>query len=571
LLPRPSRARISVAQKRRIIHFQRGFGVTVATAQSKCVSFRDIPHTTPLFESFLERFDKVAKYYAFPPTIAGLKSSAEKVELDPEVRRIVVEVLREQNQKFGSSDAARKNLDRLANGAVAVVTGQQVGLFGGPSYSVYKAISAVAYARELTKQGIDTVPVFWLATEDHDLAEINHASWVTSKGMQEFSLSDTREAEGRRVGEVILGDAITALASRAADSLEGPEADAVANALRGSYTSTETYGSAFGKLMARLVPELGIVLLDPLDRRLHNVSANIYRRALDRTDSLRDALIARSKELERGGFHAQVKVARESTLLFYNVDGRREPLRVRSGKFFAGKRHFTLDELHAAIESEPEAFTPNVLLRPIVQDTLLPTAAYIGGPAEIAYMAQAEVVYESLLGRMPAILPRSSFTLVEPPVARLLKKYSLTFEDILAGRQSVRAKMEQTSLPSALAKKFETHEKALHKLLAAYRDPLKKLDKTLLGALDSAEKKMLFQFAKLKRKAGRAENLRTGVLDRHERILLDALYPHRDLQERLLGALPFLSAYRADLVAMLEDSGAEQSSSCAHQHRVIWL
>jgi bacillithiol biosynthesis cysteine-adding enzyme BshC len=555
----------------RFIRRQEGEGVTVTSTESKCISFRDIPHTTPLFETFLEHFDKVAKYYAYPPTLAGLKSSAEKVQLDPEVRRIVVEVLREQNQKFGSSGLAAENLDRLANGAVAVVTGQQVGLFGGPAYSVYKAISAAAYARELGKQGIDAVPVFWLATEDHDLAEINHASWVTTKGLQEFALPPIHDAEGRRVGEVGLGDAITALVSRAAESLEGHDSDSVATALRESYSASETYGSAFGKLMARLLPQFGLILLDPLDPRLHQVAAKTYRRALDDSDALRDALIARSKELERGGFHAQVKVARESTLLFYNVNGRRESLRNRNGKFFAGKSQFTLEELHSAIDREPEAFTPNVLLRPIVQDALLPTAAYIGGPAEIAYMAQAEVVYKSLLGRMPAILPRSSFTLIEPPVARLLKKYSLAFEDILAGRQLVRAKMEQTSLPRALAKKFEAHEKSLHKLLAAYRDPLKKLDKTLLGALDSAEKKMLFQFAKLKGKAGRAENLRTGVLDRHERILLDALYPHRDLQERLLGALPFLSAYGPDLVATLADSGAEQSSSCAHQHRVLWL
>ncbi len=543
----------------------------VTAAESKCISFRDIPHTTPLYETFLDHFEKVAKYYAYPPTVAGLKSAAAKAEVAPETRRIVVEVLREQNRKFGSSDAVAKNLDRLASGAVAVVTGQQVGLFGGPAYSIYKAISAVAYARELTRQGIDAVPVFWLATEDHDLAEIDHAFWVTSKGLQEFSLPHTESAEGHRVGEVTLGDAITAVVSRAADSLEGPDADAVANALRESYQPSETFGSAFGKLMARLVPQLGIILLDPLDARLHQVSAKIYRRALDDSDALREALIARSKELERGGFHAQVKVARESTLLFYNVGGRREPLRSRNGKFFAGKSQFSLEELQTAIDREPEAFTPNVLLRPIVQDTLLPTAAYIGGPAEIAYMAQAEVVYKSLLGRMPAILPRSSFTLIEPPVTRLLKKYSLTFEDILAGRQSVRTKMERTSLPRALAKKFDAHEKSLHKILSAYRDPLKKLDKTLLGALDSAEKKMLFQFAKLKGKAGRAENLRTGVLDRHERILLDALYPHRDLQERLLGALPFLAAYGAGLVAHLADSGAEQSSSCAHQHRVIWL
>ena len=158
--------------------------------------------------------------------------------------------------------------------------------------------------------------------------------------------------------------------------------------------------------------------------------------------------MARSKELERGGFHAQVKVARESTLLFYNVDGIRQPLRQRNGKYFAGGATFTADELRAAIEKTPEAFTPNVLLRPVVQDTLLPTAAYVGGPAEIAYMAQAQVVYRQLLGRMPAMLPRASFTIIEPAVARLLKKYGLDFRDMLRGRQYLRARMEVKSLPA---------------------------------------------------------------------------------------------------------------------------
>src|SRR6202789_2227745 len=157
--------------------------------------------------------------------------------------------------------------------------------------------------------------------------------------------------------------------------------------------------------MARLMAGRGTIFLEPLDDRLHRFSADIYRRAVDDADSLRDALMARSKELEQAGYHAQVKVSGGSTLLFYNVDGRREALRSRSGKFQAGNASFTPAELRAAIEKTPKDFTPNVLLRPIVQDTLLPTAAYIAGPAEIADMAQTQVVYERLLGRMPAILP----------------------------------------------------------------------------------------------------------------------------------------------------------------------
>jgi bacillithiol synthase len=541
--------------------------------ESHCISFREIPQTTKIFSSFLEDFSKVSRYYAFPATLDGLKGSAAATELDRESRRTVVEVLRAQNQAFGAGAGTFANLDRLANGAVAVVTGQQVGLFGGPAYSIYKAITAARYAAELTKQGVDAVPVFWLATEDHDLEEIDHTAWVTSKGLHEFKLAPESASEGRRVGEIVLGSKIQALVSEAAYTLEGPNSDAVAQALRESYTSQDTYGSAFGKLMARLLADLGIILLDPLEPRLHRVAAKIYHRALDESGPLREALLERSKELERGGFHAQVKVARESTLLFFNVDGRREPLRERNGKFFAGKSSFTPEEVHAAIDRDPEAFTPNVLLRPVVQDVLLPTAAYVGGPAEIAYMAQAEVVYKKLLGRMPAMLARDSFTLIEQPVARLLTKYGMTFEDLFAGRQEVRTKMEQSSLPRALARKFETNEKALRKLLATYREPLKKLDQTLVGALESSEKKMLHQFTKLKGKAGRAENFRSGVLDRHERIILDALYPHRGLQERSLGALPWLSLYGGELLADLESHSSESGAtpSCSRQHQIIVL
>ncbi|MGA8036401.1 MAG: bacillithiol biosynthesis cysteine-adding enzyme BshC [Candidatus Acidiferrales bacterium] len=543
------------------------------TLESHCISFREIPQTTKIFSTFLEDFSKVSRYYAYPPALDGLMQSGSAVTLDPESRRTVVEVLRVQNLAFGSAPDTFKNLDRLANGAIAVVTGQQVGLFGGPAYSIYKAVTAARYAAELTKLGTDTVPVFWLATEDHDLEEIDHTSWVTSKGLREYKIEPEHAGEGRRVGEIILGSKIQALVSEAAYTLEGPNSDAVAQALRESYTAQDTFGSAFGKLMARLFADLGIILLDPLELRLHRVAAKIYHRALDESAPLRDALIERSKELERGGFHAQVKVARESTLLFFNVDGRREPLRERNGRYFAGKSSFTLEELHAAIDRDPEAFTPNVLLRPVVQDVLLPTAAYVGGPAEVAYMAQTEVGYKKLLGRMPAILPRDSFTLVEPAVARLLKKYSLAVEDLFAGRQKLRGEMEQSSLPRALAAKFDANEKSLHKLFATYRDPLNKLDKTLVGALESAEKKMLHQFAKLKGKAGRAENFRTGVLDRHERIILDALYPHKGLQERTLSALPWLSLYGGELLESLEthadESGA--TSSCSRQHQVILL
>jgi uncharacterized protein YllA (UPF0747 family) len=184
---------------------------------------------------------------------------------------------------------------------------------------------------------------------------------------------------------------------------------------------------------------------------------------------------------------------------------------------------------------------------------------------------------------MPAILPRASFTIIEPLVARLLKKYDLDFRDVIRGRQHLRARMEVKSLPHALARRFEKDEKSLRKLLGDYQKPLERLDGTLTGALGLAERKILHQFLKLKSKAGRAENFRTGVLDRHERMLLDALYPHRGLQERTLSALPWLAAYGPEFLddlgelsaigasgAAPTDKRSANATPCAHQHHVLF-
>jgi bacillithiol synthase len=547
--------------------------------ESHCISFREIPHTTRLFSSFLEDFGRVASFYAHPPTAEGIDASAREVRLDSGVRREVVEILREQNRRFAAGGeidpATGRNLDRLATGAVTIVTGQQVGLFSGPAYTFYKALSAARCAEETTRRGTDAVPVFWLATEDHDLAEVSNSIWNMREGLARYELPANEKDAGRRVGEVLLGDAVQSLVATAAQTLAGPFAEDVARALRESYAPGETYGSAFGKLMSRLLAGRGIILMDPLDARLHRLTSAVYRRAIEEADALRDALFERSKELEGAGFHAQVKVTRETTLLFYNVAGRREPLCNRNGSLVAGDMELSREQLIAAAGQTPEVFTPSALLRPVVQDTLLPTAAYIGGPAEIAYMAQAQVTYQKILGRMPAMLPRASFTIVEPPVARFLGQYGLGIRDILAGAQHVRAKMEQQSLPSALASRFKAGEIALRDLLREYEEPLARLDSTLVDALHGVEQKMLHQFAQLKGKVGRAENFRSGVLDRHQRILLDALYPDGGLQERSLCALPLLAAYGPklldELTRLSSISDSTEGSSCAQRHHVLFL
>jgi bacillithiol synthase len=547
--------------------------------ESHCVPFREIPQTTRLFSTFLEDFGRVAPFYAHPPTNYGIASGARDIRLDSAVRSVVVEILREQNRRFSPRtqiDAATaRNLDRLAAGAVAIVTGQQVGLFSGPAYTLFKALSAIRCAEETSRRGIDAVPVFWLATEDHDIAEINHSFWDTRQGLARYELSLREQDTGRRAGLIAFGDEIQSIVAAASQTLEGPFVDEITRTLLDSYAPGETYGSAFGKLLTRLLAGRGIVLIDPLEPRLHRLALPAFLRAIDQAVPLRDALLSRTKDLESAGFHAQVKVTRETTLLFCDVDSRREPVRLRDNRFLVGNSEFSQEELVAAGEKTPEVLSGSALLRPVVQDFLLPTAAYIGGPSEVAYMAQAHVAYQAILGRMPAILPRASFTLIEPAIARFMSQYGLDIRDIFAGSQRLRATMEQKSVPGDLAKRFDAGEESLRTLLASYEEPLQRLDPTLLEALHAMEGKVLHLFGQLKGKIGRAQNFRSGVLDRHQKILLDSLYTGGELQERSLCLLPFLATHGPglldDLTSLATVADSADGRSCAHQHHVLFL
>ena len=536
--------------------------------ESQSIPLAQLPETTRLFRAFLEDFPSVAEFYAHFPTLEGARHAATEIHYEPAMRAAVVERLRAQNRGFGSGAAVDRNLDLLAGRAVAVVTGQQVNLFSGPAYTFYKALTAVRLAAELSAAGVEAVPVFWLASEDHDIAEINHCLWRGREGNERIELEQAvSEGEGPSVGTVVLGEAIEELVARATNNLEGPAAEQIAAALRESYRPDATFSSALGKLLARLLGPLGLILLDPLDRELHRLAAPVYLRALDEQAALSAALLRRSERLESKRFHAQVKVTERSTLLFWSNEGHRLPVRRKSDGFAVGDREFTAADLRREIESAPEAFTGNVLLRPIVQDTLLPTAAYIAGPAETAYYAQASAVYERLLGRMPAIVPRASITLVPSHLARLLEKYKLAVPEAFRGTRILREHMERDTLPKALAARFTSGEEALKKTLAGLRVPIEKLDRTLLGALENAESKILFQFQSLGQKAARAGALRSGVLDAHEHEIAGLLYPEGQLQERALCLLPLLASQGLDLLDQL----AVQIAPGSPQHQLLFL
>jgi len=515
------------------------------------VSPAELPDTTRLYSTFLTDFSRVSDFYAHPPTANGIDEAARENRLEDSVRRGVVDVLRNQNLALGGDPATMRNLDRLRDGAVAVVSGQQVGLFGGPAYSVYKALTAVHVARELTERGVSAVPVFWLATEDHDLAEVDHCFVPKRGGFERFNLATSGPAD-RRVGDIQLGETVRGIAEQVAALLEGPRAEDVGKWIAECYAPEESFGSSFGKLMMRIFSGRGLIFLDPMSPDLHRLSMPTMFRAVKEHKTLASELVARSEALENAGFHAQVKVTEQSTLVFRIVDGQRLALRVSNGGLSAGSLTESIDATLKAVEARPEDFSPSALLRPVIQDTLLPTVAYIAGPAEAAYHAQTSLVYKKLLGRAPAILPRASFTLVPSHVSSLLKKYNLDALEILQGRHKLRARLEAEALPQALTARFDEGEQAIKAIVETLREPLVKLDQTLVGALDTVSEKMLFQFTGLRAKAGRAEGFRTGVLNTHENEIASWLFPNNALQERSFGLLTFLAAEGRELLDHLD-------------------
>ncbi len=525
--------------------------------------FTAIPHNSRLFVDFLFDFEKVESFYAHRPNGQAVLEHARGLKFPAERRARVAEVLEKQNRGWGASEAALASIEKFRQGAVACISGQQVGLLGGPFYSVLKAVSAIQMAEELSGQGIAAIPVFWLATEDHDLAEI--ASATLPSGCELEKLSSTEQTgSDAPVGRVLLDPKIDALVERAT-ALLGP--GWVSEALKESYRAGESYGSAFARLFTRILAGTGMVLVDPLDDELHAIAQPLFTAAAERAEELDEALLERGKALHKAGYHEQVRVTPESTLLFSLEGNRRTVLHLAGDGFMLGAQRVARGEVLAKIAEHPEQFSANVLLRPVVQDYLFPTAVYFGGPAEIAYFAQAAVVYEKLLGRTTPVMPRLSATIISPAMDDLMKRYRLSFSDLFHGSEKVCELLASRALAPGLRDALHKTKDALKEHLEELRAELKGLDPTLVDSAAKSEKKMLYQLSKIGSKAARAELRQNEALTKDAHHVLTELFPHKELQERVLPGIYFLAQYGRGLLAELKTAAKPQCPG----HQIIRL
>ena len=458
-----------------------------------------------------------------------------------EQRRALISALRVRNPDSPA-------LQRLAQPeTVAVVTGQQVGLFSGPSYTIYKLLHAIRLAEWLTENGVSAVPVFWLATEDHDFAEVNHA-WVFTADHHPVKLEMRRTASAQPVGGVALSDPpIRELRS----ALHGlPFGEEVADLVEETYRAGSTMGKAFGELLRALLGKFDVLQVDPMLREFRELAAPALRSAVEAAPGLTAAILARNQELKNAGYHAQVHVEDQTSLVFLLENGKRLTLRRNQTEYVLNGRRFSTEELM----DRGASLSPNALLRPVVQDSMLPTVAYIGGPAELAYLAQSEVIYRAILGRMPVAVPRTGYTILDSRSQKLMDRYGLSLQHFFHGEEALKERISAKLVPAALTNAMRTAETTVDQAIDKLRDELVGFDPTLASALERSGRKMRYQLNKMERKTGH-EAMRRHARAAHDAASLYGLiFPERTLQERTYSFLPFLAKHGLELIDQIYES-----------------
>jgi bacillithiol biosynthesis cysteine-adding enzyme BshC len=561
----------------------------LSTAEAACYStpeesglrvetlpFERIPHQSRLFLDYLS--DPVALRKFYPSAVRFHHELQQRV---PEVlvahkvdRNKLAGALTAMNQRWGATEETLKNIDLLREAdTVALVSGQQAGLFTGPLYTIYKAVSAVKLAGCLRQRNTKAVPVFWIAAEDHDFVEVAKAEIIGRDcQLKHVEVSSAMHREGQPVGRVVLDDSINTVVDQLFELLPNSEfADDMKALVKNAWQPGRGYVDSFATMMTALLGRYGLIFLDPLDPEMKKLAAPLYSAAVRQAPEIATAVEQRSRELESGGYHAQVLASASSFPLFLHDEAgaRRALVRTDKGKYQAKDTdlQYTIEELADLALAEPQRFSPNVTLRAVVQDYLLPTIAYHGGAAEIAYFAQTAEVYRVLERPATPILARSSMTMVERHTGRVLERYGLTLADFFEGLEPVTKRVVEEYLGAGTARHFTDAEQNVNHELDRLKGELQAIDPTLADALETGRKKIQYQLDGLRTRFVRAQMTRDEAAHRQLQRAADQLYPNKDLQERHINITSLLARHGTYVIEWIYNA----INLGSNDHQVVYL
>lgn len=527
------------------------------------VDYRDLSSSdsafSRLFLDYVNDYQRVQQFYGGNfRNEEDWSSVIKRVQERPLKRSTLVQILANQNRNFHCGVKTLANIDSLVNDTTfAVVTGQQVGLFTGPLYTIYKTLTTMKLAEQLTRRFPDFsfVPIFWLEGEDHDYEEVSKINVLNRSNdlttLQYMISGKSAEKNVGAVGALQFDDGLVSFFSQVEQALTETEfKPKVLDLFRTAYQKGMTFNRAFVHLMNVLLEDSGLIFLDPSDVELKKLLAPIFERELTETPRTSQLVIDQSAELEKQ-YHAQVK-PRPINLFFFHEAGR-YPLEPHPDGFAlkGTRQHFSKEQMHSFLQTSPERFSPNVVLRPICQDSFLPTVSYVAGPSEVAYFAQFKPLYKAFSIPEPIIYPRASITIIEEKVEKVFQRFSLQFVDFVRDVEIVKQRIAAQISDVDLETLFSNLGNSIAASLDTLRDPLQGLDQTLMGALENTRGKMRSNVDGLRQKAVAAQKRQHEVFLRQIDKAAVHVFPESDFQERKINILYLLNKYGLEFVRWL--------------------
>jgi bacillithiol biosynthesis cysteine-adding enzyme BshC len=520
------------------------------------VDVRRFPWIRRLAADYAYNFPAVEPFFAGDPRQSAAWADAiRRTQTHTRNRAEIAGVLAAQQERRGAPQAAREKARKLADGrTVAILTGQQAGLFGGPLFTLLKALTALKLADQVARDhDVPTVAIFWIDAEDHDWDEVRACSVFDAALSPHAVALPPRHADHAPVATIQLDSSIT----RALDELEQvlPPTefrDGIMADLRGIYVEGRGMADAFGRWLERVLGDHGLVVYDASDVTSKPIARSVFVSELSQPGETAKLAAAAGAHLVARGYHSQVHTHDDGLALFH-LEGGRRAIRHQEGTFVIGDRRVAPHALVEEASAQPASFSPNVLLRPIVQDTLFPTVCYVAGPNELAYLGQLRGVYERFGIPMPLMYPRGSATLLDSAAMRFLARYNLPLEALQPQDESALNQLLQSQIPPAVEASFSSALRSIESSMQSVIDTIPALDPTLEGAARSTLGRMQHDLQTLHGKMVQAAKRRDETLRRQYMRTRALAFPGGHAQERTIGFVSFLNQYGPALVERLNE------------------
>ena len=521
-------------------------------------SFNTLPFSK-LFQHYISGSGSIGTFFETSPVDnKSVRNSIDSFDFKGS-RDVSASILETFNNAYLDHDITQSQIEKVKKSdSLTVVTGQQLTLYGGPLYTIYKTITAILYSRRLEKQtDRPVVPVFWLADEDHDIDEVSTIHFPDSYETKKIEYRHNSYSDAPPASQIYLGDALDDVWNQLNEHLDETDfTGSLMENIEAFYQSDKTFGESFGQLLMSCFQTHGLLLAGSIEPAVKAHTKHLMQFAVESQEKITKALDDTTYALKEAGYHDQVQV-QSSNLFFLNDESQRVKIQFVDGVWSIPGKKWTQKELLDDIDAHPEHFSPNVFLRPVLQDFILPVAAYVGGPGEIAYYAQMKEFYNCFGYKMPTILPRFSLSIFESSIDRIIEKLPFKWQDYRNRIEDLEKEFVKKTESVNIEKLFGIWRSQIDELSRAKRDEIGEIDPSLKGSVGKAKAAYFSELDKLKGKVYRSVKDQENVqLDRIKRIK-NNIFPNGNLQEREIAFIYYMNKYGLDLwdrlLAELED------------------